>query len=375
MSSQKYNRGKRPVRRKSRILPALMTFLCVAAAMAAVAFLTSKNEEKAKNDAAAHGTPAWPYGTPEYVIEVPPGYEDLLPATDTDGTVAPAAGAAVVAEPEPAGISGAGTAEKTAVSAKRASTGAGANDARSAKPVPETLRGGTMIIVIDDSGYSLSQLDAFLKLPFPLTIAVLPGLPDSAEAARRTLLAGKELILHQPMQALGGQNPGPGAISLDMTPEAAKAVVAKNLDELPGAVGMNNHMGSAVTRERLLMDPVLSLAKERGIYYLDSLTAPDTVVREASLGLDMQPWERDVFLDNAGDRSSILNALTEGKHTASSKGSAVMIGHVWSTDLARTLMEVYPQLVAEGYSLSTISRYMMLEAAQELSADDAPAGN
>jgi hypothetical protein len=36
-----------------------------------------------------------------------------------------------------------------------------------------------------------------------------------------------------------------------------------------------------------------------------------------------------------------------------------MIGHTWSSELAETLEELYPDLVEEGYSLSTISRFMM----------------
>ena len=73
---------------------------------------------------------------------------------------------------------------------------------------------GRIVIVVDDAGYNLEDLDPFLKFPGPLSIAVLPGLPHSREAARRIKAAGKELLLHQPMEALGGENPGPGAIRL-----------------------------------------------------------------------------------------------------------------------------------------------------------------
>jgi polysaccharide deacetylase 2 family uncharacterized protein YibQ len=69
-----------------------------------------------------------------------------------------------------------------------------------------------------------------------------------------------------------------------------------------------------------------------------------------------------VFLDNKSDRESILAAIEEGKRIARKRGAAVMIGHVWSTNLAATLMEIYPELVEQGYSLSTISQYMQLQA-------------
>jgi uncharacterized protein len=225
--------------------------------------------------------------------------------------------------------------------------------------------------VIDDAGYSLKQLEAFLRLPFPLTVAVLPGLPNSAAAAKAVLAAGKELILHQPMQALGGQNPGPGAILLGMSPQEIDRVIEANLRTVPGAVGMNNHMGSAATEDLGIMEEVANVAKSRGIYYLDSLTTSGTTAGEAARLEGIHYWERDVFLDNAPDRASMIKAVEDGKKRAAKDRPAVMIGHVWSAELAQTLTDLYPQLVAEGFSLSTISRFMVQDAAE----DDASPGN
>ena len=117
---------------------------------------------------------------------------------------------------------------------------------------------------------------------------------------------------------------------------------------------------------------MLELVKARGIYYLDSLTAPGTATAGLSAELYIPLWERDVFLDNSGDRQSILRALDDGKKLASNRGASVLIGHVWSAELAQTLMDVYPRLVEEGYSLSTISKFMMRSAAEN---DDARPGD
>jgi polysaccharide deacetylase 2 family uncharacterized protein YibQ len=110
------------------------------------------------------------------------------------------------------------------------------------------------------------------------------------------------------------------------------------------------------------MRVVLDIAKKRGIYYLDSLTTTDTATASICLELSMPYWERDVFLDNKGDKDSIRAAVEEGKKIASSHGAAVLIGHVWSAELAQTLMDVYSELVDEGYSLSTISHYMIAQS-------------
>ncbi len=232
-------------------------------------------------------------------------------------------------------------------------------------------KGRFLFLVIDDAGYSLKELDAFLRLPFPLTVAVLPGLPNSEKAAAAVRAAGKELILHQPMQALGGQDPGPGALLLGMARQEIERIVEVNLKTVPGAIGMNNHMGSAATTDPGIMEAVTAVAKRRGIYYLDSRTTSGTAVAAATRREGIAYWERDVFLDNAPDRASIVRAVEDGKKHAAKARPAIMIGHVWSAELAQTLMELYPQLVAEGFSLSTISRYMVQEAAE----DDASIGN
>jgi polysaccharide deacetylase 2 family uncharacterized protein YibQ len=228
---------------------------------------------------------------------------------------------------------------------------------------------GSLILVIDDVGYNLKELEAFLELPFPLTIAVLPGLQYSEEAARAARKAGKEVILHQPMQAQGGQNPGPGAILLSMSREEAIAVIEANLLTVPGVVGINNHMGSAASADLYLMEAVAEVAKNRGIYYLDSLTVLGTAMPEAARREGIRYWERDVFLDNTPDRASIIRAVEDGKKRASKDRPAVMIGHVWSAELAQALSDLYPKLVEEGYSLSTISRFMLQEA---IGDDDSP---
>jgi len=337
-----------------------VAFLLVLAALLFVLAGLNKIPVPALSTTTVSPTTLWPYGQPEYNIEVPEGYEDLLPGTGPINPTEPV--------PEKSMKSKLGkspTPDRTATKAEpyvlRVKKAYG-----NGKPKP------TLIVVIDDVGYNIQQLEPFLNLPFPLTIAILPRVDHSTEAAALTSEAGKEVILHQPMQALGGNDPGPGAIHLRMSPDEAAATLAENLADLPQAVGVNNHMGSAVTRDAGLMRSVLYLVKNRGIYYLDSLTAPDTATSALCSELSIPYWERDVFLDNTGDKQSILRALEEGKKIASSRGASVLIGHVWSSELAQTLMEIYPQLVEEGYSLSTISKYMIQSA---LGDYDARSGN
>jgi polysaccharide deacetylase 2 family uncharacterized protein YibQ len=215
------------------------------------------------------------------------------------------------------------------------------------------------VFVIDDAGNNLRELEPFLRFPGPLTIAVLPGLPNSAEAARRIRAAGKEVFLHQPMEAVGGQNPGPGAVYTGMSREEVRAVVERNLAELGPVAGINNHQGSKITGNAEIVETLLALCREHGIFFLDSRTSADTVVPVVAKRMGIMIGERDVFIDNMQDRASMIRYVEDGLRKAEQKGAAVMIGHTWSSELAALLESLYPGLIAQGYSLSTISRLLM----------------
>jgi polysaccharide deacetylase 2 family uncharacterized protein YibQ len=209
--------------------------------------------------------------------------------------------------------------------------------------------------MIDDAGNNLPELEPFLRFPGPLTIAVLPGLPNSAEAARRIRAAGKEVFLHQPMEALGGQNPGPGAIYAGMESGEIRRVLERNLAELGPVAGVNNHQGSRITMDEAAMETVLAVCRGHGIYFLDSRTTADTAVPRVAKSMGIRIGERDVFLDNIQEKAAMIRSVNEGLERAEARGAAVMIGHTWSPALAATLTELYPALLERGYSFSSVT--------------------
>ena len=223
--------------------------------------------------------------------------------------------------------------------------------------LPELPSKGKLIFVFDDAGHNLEQLQYFLDLPFPCTIAVLPKLPNSIETARRIRAAGKELILHQPMQAVNQNiNPGEGAVKPGMSREEIKKIVASNVEEIGPIAGMNNHEGSLITSDEEAMEAVLELCKEKNIYFLDSRTSSKSVVPQVAKKLNMSIWERAVFLDNKRDKAYMKKQIIDGLEIASQRGEAIMIGHVFTVDLAILLKEMYSDLTQEGYTFSTISK-------------------
>ena len=214
---------------------------------------------------------------------------------------------------------------------------------------------GTLVFVIDDAGNNLKDLDAFLKVPGPLTIAVLPGLPHSAESARRIREAGKEVILHQPMEAIGAQDPGPGAIFTGMSSAEIREILARNVAEVGPVVGINNHQGSKVTMDADAMQTILAFCKEKKLFFLDSRTTADTVAPAVAKQMGIKIAERNIFIDNEQNKDSMLRYITSGLTRAKANGSAVLIGHTWSPDLAPLLSEQFPIFMEQGYAIKTAS--------------------
>jgi polysaccharide deacetylase 2 family uncharacterized protein YibQ len=286
-----------------------------------------------------------------------PAAQEAVPADDNSSLAPPASA------PESAPLAAAAPETASAANTKResrASPGQTSSLASAASAVK-----GKLIIIIDDAGYHNELLEKFLTFPGSLTIAVLPGLAGSAEAARLTLSAGKELMLHLPMEAQGGEDPGPGAILTSLDTRAIGQRVRGHIDSLPGIVAVNNHMGSRATEDERVMRHVLAAVKEKGLFFIDSLTTARSSVGRMALEAGL-PWGvRDVFLDNKNTRSAIRRALEEGMAIAEKNGTAILIGHVQRETLAEVLHESYAAIIKKGFVFSPVSEILREQEGEE----------
>lgn len=223
-------------------------------------------------------------------------------------------------------------------------------------PAPaEGVTPGTLYLVLDDAGGSLMELEPFLSLDVPVTIAVLPQLPYSAESAFATVTAGQEVILHQPMEPVGGGDPGPGAITASTPPESIPQLIRGNLATVPGAVGVNNHMGSLITQDVQQMRSVLRTLESDNLFFLDSRTSAQTVAATVAREIGLPFAERHVFLDNDRDRDAILQAFRGGFERARAGDDTILIGHVTVAQLAEVIVEVGPLARSYGYQFGHLS--------------------
>lgn len=204
------------------------------------------------------------------------------------------------------------------------------------KTVPAVVRTPArprLAIVIDDIGWDRAAGERTIALPGPLTLAVLPGTPAGVALAREAHGAGHEVILHQPMAAVGSENLGPDALAADASAADIARIVDANLAALPFSVGLSNHMGSLLTTRKDAMEALMGAVHARHLYFLDSRTTAATVALRTALANRVPAVRRDVFLDTDPEGAAVAAALEEAVELAERRGHAVAIGHPHSATL------------------------------------------
>jgi len=74
-----------------------------------------------------------------------------------------------------------------------------------------------------------------------------------------------------------------------------------------------------------------------------------------------------LLLDNEKG-SDVFPLPSPGRPSSADRKRAVLVGQVWSADLAETLMDVYSHLINEGFTLEDVSR-LVQESSHDRSGD------
>jgi hypothetical protein len=196
------------------------------------------------------------------------------------------------------------------------------------RPDPAPRR-GRLAIIIDDVGQDLHPVERLTRMRHRLTLAVIPHLPHSRQAAEIAHRRGFEVMLHLPMEPLDypAQDPGPGAIRAGMDAAEIHRTVLANLAAVPHARGVNNHMGSRITAEPRPMQAVLETLATTPCYFVDSRTTVASVAYRLARELRVPAAERTVFLDDRAETQSVRAQLREAVRLARERGQAIAIGH------------------------------------------------
>ncbi len=192
-----------------------------------------------------------------------------------------------------------------------------------------------MTLIIDDMGDRLPEGNRVAGLPGPVVCAMLPHTAHARRLADTCNDAGKEVMLHLPMQAMNGAPLGPGGVTLDMDREAFQAQFEDSLASVPHAIAVNNHMGSLLTQHPGHMTWLMELLAERGgMIFVDSRTTARTVAQRMAEEQNVPNVRRDVFLDHDRDEAAITEQFHRLVALARERGAAVGIGHPYPETLA-----------------------------------------
>ncbi len=206
-------------------------------------------------------------------------------------------------------------------------------------------------IIIDDMGNHEGWGIGALDMPGPVTYAFLPHTQYARSLAEKAHLAGKEVMLHLPMESHSGNRLGPGGLTLHMTEKRFQHTLAEDIASIPHVKGVNNHMGSLLTQHPGAMGWLMQgLGAHGELFFIDSRTSEQTVARQVAEEHRIPNTRRDVFLDNNRDPAAIRAQFRQLIKQAKRSGYAVGIGHPYP-ETAQALKPLLAETASLGVRL------------------------
>ncbi len=225
---------------------------------------------------------------------------------------------------------------------------------------PELKRkAGKIAFIIDDFGYYDNRTsNKYLELKYPITLSVIPGQKHSSKIADKAKQHNKEIMVHIPMEAIGEKvEDSEFSIFTRLSKKEISERIQNAFDSLPGAVGMNNHMGSKATADTAVMDAVLKQVKRMNKFFVDSRTTSHSVVPEMARKLQVKFSENGAFLERkkGEDEDYIRRKIKTAAKIAQKRGTVIAIGHPYKETL-NVLSEELPKLEKQGFTIVPISK-------------------
>jgi len=222
-------------------------------------------------------------------------------------------------------------------------------DHSAAKSLPK------IIIVLDDVGYRKADAEAF-HLPVEVAFSILPQTPYAYEYANRAKAQGRDVMLHLPMSSQLNRTLGPAALKVGMYEQDIEQVLIDALGSVPHVVGVNNHMGSALTEQYAPMRTLMRALKSRSLFFLDSRTSPHSVAYETARDLGLPTDKRHIFIDHIKTEGFYEQQLQRLVRIAKKHGRAIGIAHPYPSSL-RYLTTALGSIEQQGVELQHVSDY------------------
>ncbi|WP_319779801.1 divergent polysaccharide deacetylase family protein [Maridesulfovibrio sp.] len=186
-----------------------------------------------------------------------------------------------------------------------------------------------MAIVIDDMGEDLELAKGLAALDAKITFSIWPNSSHVKKTVAIARKSGNEIMVHLPMEPKGYPkvNPGKDALLIQMNADSISRITLAAIAKVPGATGLNNHMGSRFTEFKTGMSVVMTQLHKKHLFFLDSRTTPESAGRKAASKAGVTFYERNIFLDNVKNVGAIKYQLSKAAKIARKRGQAIAIGH------------------------------------------------
>ncbi|WP_121576525.1 divergent polysaccharide deacetylase family protein [Brenneria alni] len=205
---------------------------------------------------------------------------------------------------------------------------------------------GKLSIVIDDFGYRPHNENQVLNMPTAISVAVLPNAPYAREMATKAHNQGREVLIHLPMAPMSKQPLERDTLHPDMSSEEIQRIIRQSVNNVPYAIGLNNHMGSAMTASLPGMQKVMQALSAYHLYFLDSMTIGGSQASQAAAGTGVKVIKRKVFLDDTQNEADIRRQFNRAVQIARRSGSAIAIGHPHPSTI-KVLQQMLPTLESD----------------------------
>lgn len=191
-----------------------------------------------------------------------------------------------------------------------------------------------LAIVIDDIGYRQTEDRAIYALPKEVSVAIIPVAPYATARAQQAYEQQRDVLIHLPMQPLKAQPIEAGALKIGMSQQQISDLIKTAREQIPYAIGLNNHMGSGATAHKQSMQYLMTALAEQQLFFLDSKTNGASVAYQTAQQAGVKALERHIFLDDSDQFADVARQFQAAIHYARKHGTAVMIGHPRKNSIA-----------------------------------------
>jgi polysaccharide deacetylase 2 family uncharacterized protein YibQ len=197
---------------------------------------------------------------------------------------------------------------------------------------------GTPRVALVISGMGLSQTgtqSAIAALPQDVTLAFAPYGSSLQRWVDKARADGHEVLLQVPLEPEGypDQDPGEHTLLVSTDHHANDQNLEWVLSRMTSYAGVMNYMGARFTSDDHAMMPFLGEVGERGLYYLDDGSSPQSHSDVVGEALQVPVVKADRILDQGRSAGEIGRELDALEAIARTRGIAVGVASAFPTSV------------------------------------------